>query len=122
MLLFYLKDTVVEVTLRSDQIDETLLVFTRSKTSHATISDDLLVSHDGKKAKILLTKYSKSSLFSPNDSNDIYLSSVTIRVAGKYQDLFTLSGLTITSDGVTYLVKDIVFEKVSDVILTPWNC
>lgn len=122
LLLFFLGETKVEVTLLSDKESQTLLVHTSSKESHSVISDRFSILQDENKTKILEVKESASSHFNSVVPDSFYFSDISIKVTGGYKKVFTLQGLEIVINGVTYPIENITFKKDEDVFLTPWNC
>lgn len=122
LLLFFLGETKVEVTLLSDKESQTLLVHTSSKESHSVISDRFSILQDENKAKILEVKESASSHFNSVVPDSFYFSDISIKVRGGYKKVFTLQGLEVVINGVTYPIENITFKKDEDVFLTPWNC
>ena len=122
LLLFYLADTKVEVSLYSDKNSQKLYINILSKESLAAISDKFSILIDGNKVNILGIKESTSSHFDKASSVDFYFSDMSIKVSGDYKDFFTIQGLEIVVDGVAYPIEDITFKKDEDTFLTPWNC
>ncbi|MGO2510778.1 MULTISPECIES: hypothetical protein [Marinomonas] len=122
LLLFFLGETKVEVTLLSDKESQTLLVHTSSKKSHSVISDQFSILQDGNEAKILEVKESDSSYFHSVVPDSFYFSDISIKASGDYKEVFTLQGLEIVINGVAYPIENITFKKDEDVFLNPWNC